>query len=484
MNAPVTSILDQFGRQITAYSDVFQGAQISRKRGYGPAADRDSKYNVPRWSRRQMLSICRALYANVGFVKGSVRDISRYAVGSGLKPQSQIANPRVRAMYEEYFNQWSNIPEVRNCWNYSEINRLRSIAIDVDGEIGQIYTETPTGYPKIQVIESHRIDDDGGDETLTDSVRLDAQGAPRAYSIRTGETEFKIIGAENFALTMDPDRCDQTRGITAFHHALNTIRDIHETLDAEKLGVKINSTLAMIIKVAQGEAATSQNWFGPQGTLTVGGEDLKLDRLLGGAIPRLMPGEDISSHKSDRPSPTFTGFLEYLLRDCANGLGVPWEFVWDASKLGGSTNRLAIHKAQRKFEERQATLIKLCSRDWRYVVAKGAKRGDLPYDDDWWRVRWQTPRKITVDEGRDAKENRNDIFAGLRTVAKDAGERGEDWEDERDQQDIEIDDLLVRASAMAKKHKLPVEKVIEMYQQRSANPAALTSALTSASAEG
>jgi capsid protein len=195
--------------------------------------------------------------------------------------------------------------------------------------------------------------------------------------------------------------------------------------------------------------------------------------LLAGAIPRLLPGEKVTSHKSDRPATTFSGFLDYLLRDVANGLGVPWEFVWDASKLGGSTNRLAIQKAQRKFEERQRLLIKLATRDWGYVVSKAAKRGDLPQNDDWWRVVWQTPRKITVDEGRDSKENRNDIFAGLRTVSEDYAERGFDYEVSRDQQEREIDDLLERAGRIAKKHGITIEKALDMLQQRSSNPPAI-----------
>lgn len=465
-------IVDRYNRPITAYADVYEGARPSRLRAAAPRADRDSKQILTSWTRRQMLSVCRGLFANVGFVKGAVRDIARYSVGSGLIPQSQAQRREIRSAYEAYFREWSKIPETTNQHNYTEVNRLRSEAIDVDGEIGQVYTETPTGFPKIQLVEAHRIESNSNDDTFQDGIQTDDQGAHRRYSIRVGDDEFRTIGADNFALLVDRDRCDQLHGVTAFHHALNTLRDIAEILTAEKTSVKINSVLAMVIKIAKEEANSESGFFGQQGTRTVDGKEVNLDLMMSGAIPRLLPGEDIASHSSDRPSSTFMGFLDHLLRDVANGLGVPWEFVWDASKLGGSTNRLAIQKAQRKFEERQALLIKLCNRDWGYVIAKGVKRGDIPQDDDWWRVVWRTPRKITVDEGRDAKENRQDIFSGLRTMSEDYSERGMDWEDEGEQQDVEIDRLLERAQAHVKRHGISLDMALQLCRQTSPNPVA------------
>lgn len=467
---------DQFNRPFTNIARVYQGANETRHRARLPRADMDSHQNLDPWTRRQLLSTSQFLYENVGFAKGAVRDIGRYSIGNTLIPQSQIADKAVRTAYENYWNNWANIPEVTNQWNYGDICRMRSYAVDVAGDIGQIYTQTPNGFPRLQIVEAHRIESDPNIEGFRDGVLCDALGAPAFYSVRVDDGDYRKIEARNFALLFDPDRVDQKRGKTAFHHALNTLRDILEILSAEKTGVKVNATLALIIKLAAAEAQGSSAMFGKQAVQSLPNEDLNLDRLIEGMIPRLRAGEEIMSHSSDRPSPTFTGFLDYLLRDVANGLGLPWEFVWDSSKLGGSGNRLAIHKAQRKFDERQALMKKIATRDWGYVVSKAAKKGDLPYHPDWWRVVWQTTRKITVDEGRDAKANRDDIFAGLRTMSEDYAERGMDWEEAGDQQDIEIDRLLERAAAHSKKHGITLEKSLELIQQRSPNPRALSAA--------
>lgn len=475
---------DQYNRPITNLASVYQGANETRHRARLPRADFDSHQNLDPWTRRQLLSTSQFLYENVGFAKGAVRDIGRYSIGDTLIPQSQIADKAVRLAYENYWNNWANIPEVTNQWNYGEICRMRSYAVDVAGDIGQIYTQTPTGFPRLQIVEAHRIESDPNVEGYRDGVLCDAMGAPAFYSVRVDDGDYRKIEARNFHLLLDPDRVDQKRGKTAFHHALNTLRDVLEILGAEKTGVKVNATLALIIKLATAEAQGSSAMFGKQAVQSVGDEDLNLDKLIEGMIPRLRAGEEIMSHSSDRPSPTFTGFLDYLLRDVANGLGVPWEFVWDSSKLGGSGNRLAIHKAQRKFNERQSLMKKVATRDWGYVVSKGANRGDLPYHPDWWRVVWQTTRKITVDEGRDADQNRKDIFAGLRTCSEDFSERGLDWEESRDQQEREIDDLMERAKRTADRWGISIEKALETWQLRGPNPMPVTSDSTSAKPQG
>ena len=46
---------------------------------------------------------------------------------------------------------------------------------------------------------------------------------------------------------------------------------------------------------------------------------------------------------------------------------------------------------------------------------------------NWRAVHWQTPRSITVDVGREAQARRDDVKAGLMTLADFFGEQGLDW---------------------------------------------------------
>lgn len=55
---------------------------------------------------------------------------------------------------------------------------------------------------------------------------------------------------------------------------------------------------------------------------------------MGSSLPLLLL-LPIVFHQSNRPSPTFTDFLEYLRRDSTLGV-IPFEFSADSSKIGGA----------------------------------------------------------------------------------------------------------------------------------------------------
>ena len=89
-----------------------------------------------------------------------------------------------------------------------------------------------------------------------------------------------------------------------------------------------------------------------------GGESsdpVSLQRIVGGKLVALKPDESLDSFQSNRPSPTFTGFLEHLRRDSALGV-IPFEFAADSSKIGGAGVRLIVAKADRRFSFRQMIL--------------------------------------------------------------------------------------------------------------------------------
>jgi capsid protein len=191
--------------------------------------------------------------------------------------------------------------------------------------------------------------------------------------------------------------------------------------------------------------------------------------MQGGALFKLEKGMDVKAITSDRPSPNVQTFLSYIDRDVATGLEVPIEFIWDSSSLGGSGNRFILKKAERKFADRQALIARVKRRIRNYVIAKGIKNFGLPYVDDWWKVRFQFPSRITVDVGREADANREDVYAGLRTEQSDYEERGEDFYEARNDIQEAADDLLLRATQLVQKYGkdgLTLEMAIQMMVKR------------------
>jgi capsid protein len=63
---------------------------------------------------------------------------------------------------------------------------------------------------------------------------------------------------------------------------------------------------------------------------------------------------------------------------------------------------------------------------WGYVIGCAIKDGFLRSTEYWTNVTWTTPRRVTVDAGRDAQQNRMDIESGLKSLTDNYLEEGLD----------------------------------------------------------
>jgi capsid protein len=99
--------------------------------------------------------------------------------------------------------------------------------------------------------------------------------------------------------------------------------------------------------------------------------------------------------------------------------------------LGGPAVRLVVAKAERRFNQRQAILInRFLLPTWGFVIGNAIKNGDLPDNPQWQKVSWHTPKKVTIDAGREAQQNREDIELGLKSASEDYAERGADFKEQ------------------------------------------------------
>ncbi len=463
----MSGLVDQHGRPVRSGS-YYKGTTRGRFRGPLTNQVVDSRQTLNRYTRHTLCGYARTLYENYGEVRGAVDDITRYSVGKGIRPQSQAGD--LAAEYEQFFHQWAKAADLGGQFSFWGLQKLASKRMDVDGDLGFNMVTGKNNWPFLQPIEGHRIESPGSDDNIHDGVAINpATGRPAAYFVRQNETH-KRIHAKNFILISDPNRVNQYRGVTALSHAIQDVWDTGEILDYEKVGVKAREAIGFALVTEGGMIDDGNDFIDEEHTAEKTG-DLPWQTLQAGYIPRLKPGESIEDLAGNRPSPTFQGFLELLMRKTAIGLGIPFEFVWDPTNAGGATQRAVLAKAQRKFTERADLLDeKFNTRVWAWVISKGIARGDVKHSEDFWKVKWQHPKKITVDVGREAKESREDIKLGLKTLADDAGERGIDWQELRKQSEIEALDLIRRAKAIAESEKIPVDLALSLLSQRSANP--------------
>ncbi len=411
-----------------AWASPYDAANWSPSRGRVPgSAPRDSKLDLSPGVRTELVRRSRYLHRNSGFVREMVSNMAVYSTGDGIRPQAQSPDPEWNRRAEEVFRRWSAQCEVTGRFSFEECQALVCRAMDVDGEFFVLKTRDRGGLAKIQLIETHRIGD-GTDETC-DGVGLASDGSPIFYRL-IEDAGPRDIPTASMLHVFEPESASAVRNAPTIQHSINHMLDEMELLALEKHAVKDNADVARILKTARGDIDEAGDFsIGTPGQPQAS-DAAQLQKIIGGKLVALKPDESLDSFQSNRPSPTFTGFLSHLRRDSALGV-LPYEFAADSSSIGGAGVRLIVAKADRRFSYRQLILInRLIEPIWAYVIGDAIARGELSSQPLWWRISCTTPRRVTVDAGREAQQNRADVEMGLKTLAQSFGELGQDFEEE------------------------------------------------------
>lgn len=458
---------------------------IQRRFPYNASAV-DSHIDVSGADRERLMKLSRWLYNNAPFLRGLVNEKARYSVGSGIRPQARSGDETWDLAAETFFEQWSRVADLQGRYTWREMQRIASIAIDRDGEVFFRATAQTTGYPALQLILAHRIGDarssiyepsnpaarEGG-QNVIDGVVVNPQLRPIFYRYLMGDgidpsARFEDIPAQQLIHVGEASQGDELRYVTPLAPSINHLRDVGDAVGFEKMAIKISSYIALAIKSSNPQGA---DFFG-EATHSVNSQDnseVTVESLgnAGGAIPRLGMGEDLISWTSNRPSQNFREFCDVLLREVCLNLGVPWEFAARPAEAGGAALRAVLVRAQRTFEQRQALLIdRLCSRVWAHVITIGMQRGLIPQNDNWFKVEWQRPAAASVDYGREAAANLNDVRSGLRTYSEDYSERGLEWKDQLRQRATEAKYL----ADLAAEFKLHPDQIATFNPNPASNP--------------
>jgi capsid protein len=435
-----------------AWGSPYEAANWSPRRGVVPGASPgDARRDLSSSVRSELVRRSRYLHKNSGFVRELVSSIAIYSTGDGIRPQAQSPDMGWNREAEDYFRRWSARCEVTGRFSFEECQGLICRGMDVDGEYFVLKTRDAVGLPAIQLIESHRVGDTDG-ETI-DGVGLDAAGAPIFYRLLEDEGR-RDVPAQSVLHVFEPESSSSVRNAPSIQHSINHLLDEMELLALEKHAVKDNADVARILKTARGEINESDDFsFGSSPAATEPSDPKTLQKIIGGKLVALKPDESLDSFQSNRPSPTFTGFLEHLRRDSALGV-IPFEFAADSSKIGGAGVRLVVAKADRRFSFRQLILIqRLIKPVWAYVIGDAIARKQLPSITDWHRIACVCPKRITVDAGREAQQNRADVEMGLKTISDHYEELGADFGEEIERRARDAKLIL----ETAKKHNVPVE---------------------------
>ncbi|MCP4444873.1 MAG: phage portal protein [Myxococcales bacterium] len=445
-----------FGGQAGAWSS-YEGASHSNRRRMVPGSSpTDNHHELNSSTRSQLVKASRYVSKNSGVAKEVITSNQLYAVGDGIrvKPQGGSATWKRRAV--QYWEDWSQNCTICGRFNFVEVQRMVSRLIDEDGECFVLKTNDGRD-PKIQIIESHRVGNWKADsDDYIDGIKFDRLGRPKLYCYMDNSGNIRDLKADSVLHVFDPERPSTARSAPTLSHCTNHLRDAMELLALEKHAVKQSADVVHILNT---ESASSDDAeFMPVQTLGDGTDPATLQRITGGKVVSTQGGEELSSFESKRPNSTFTGFLDYLDRDTTLGV-LPYEFVVDPSKPTGAGVRLVVAKADRRFQWRSRLIsTRLIEPLWFFVIGSAVEAGKLTGPSGWWRVKTGTPRRVTVDAGRERREDREDVMAGLKNLGDHFDEHGKDFVEEVEQRAAE----LAHIEEIAAKYGVDPGKVLSL----------------------
>jgi len=410
----MAAILDQFGR--TANYRAVRAVNHDSHRPYEPIERKDIGDLVPSFDRDTIRSHARRIYLNFGPIRKAIAERGMYSVGRAFVPlfkgiDKSFSDTATAWLTDSFYN----IGDSRGGMHDFRTNFYGySAAIDVDGEIFILLTETKTGYPQYQGIPSHRIATPSGMSEgpmrggeLRDGIIYWPSGAAKEYAFCNKDGKLsQWIDAANMIHLFDPEWQYQGRGLSALTHCISDCRDILQSSDWERLAMLQMSSISMVEYNDQGAPDQDDPFTQLIGVTGNPDRPMTVQSMDGGTVRyfRSNSGGKVDTIVNNRPGNPFLEFHERLLKSAYAGLPWPYAFYSGHGSGGGTAQRMEIASAQRTIEDRQDLLFYAAKRLVGYAVAKAQKRGDLPQSADWYKWEFSTPPKLTIDDGRITKE--------------------------------------------------------------------------------
>lgn len=288
----------------------------------------------------------RHLEQNLDIARGALATLVANTVGPHgilIEPQPRRAGGSIDTEFARQilalWRDWCKKPEVTWQHSWPAAQRLLARSWFRDGEVfaqlvaGSVPTLTHgTEVPlSLELLESDFVPFSHTDGTkIVQGVEYNGWRRPVAYwlykmhpgdqlSLRAS-TELKRVPADRILHAKIIDRIGQTRGVSVFASVLNTLDDIKDYQESERVAAKVAASMAAYIKKG------SPDQYDPDTSDETGSTDgqRQLKFRAGMIFDDLLPGEEIGLIDSKRPNPNMDAYVNGLLRRVAAGVSTTY----------------------------------------------------------------------------------------------------------------------------------------------------------------
>lgn len=419
----------------------YEGARRTPMRSNIPAVVQSARWDITHAARYEILRKSRYFEKNNGLCNRLADLFEQYTVGQGLRilPDSSDAAWNLAALAE--WESWGRFADLCSRQSWATLQGVIARTLFVDGEIFILLTAGTGGFPRVQLIEGHRVRTPPNmteGKGIVDGVEIDGNGRPIAYYIAKDDVaysnEFVRQPADFVVHVFEPGRASQYRGLPMLYPVLNQLHDLDDLEVLEMQAAKDQAKTTKVIKTKEGELPGDEDLI--RGT-TIGTDGTEradyYQDVFSGSAAVLRPGDEFQQFPGERPSAATSGYWDRLERNVCAGVGIPRELVIPQS-MQGTSIRSVLDISNAFFRSRSSVLADHFARVYAYVIESGMSARRIPQGPpDWYRTTHRAPRSINVDVGRNSAAAISEWKTGMRTMRDTYAETGDDWAQQLEQ---------------------------------------------------
>ncbi len=310
-----------------------------------------------------------------------------------------------------------------------EMGNARLIEWSAD-QLGEIYNFTLPRVCGLAYGKDGQLEETSGRDCVYLSGRYFRGADCVAYKIYERTNSWygspRIYPAHDVIYFRDPAAFRGVRGFTKFATAIQHMEKGEALWQIGMDAALRQAKTAMIVMNNRGapDELSYDTFTGADGQVTFA------ERIPAGPmVEYFYQGDDAKFVSPDSPGPELIAGVETSDERVALALGMNYAFLISATKVGGAPSRLEINKAAKELSRIQNSIHRpRLSRISHIAIMQGIRQGILPAVPNVTRGRWQLPISPTVDAGYSAKENIDNLRAGLETPQDLCAETNRDWE--------------------------------------------------------
>ena len=469
----VSELKNQIGRT-RAYAAAQMGRLTADWLATATSIDRDIRMGmVPVRSRARDLS------QNNEYARAYLRCVKKNVVGSEgfvLQVKAQDWDPTAKkfvpdragnGLIESAFRQWAR-PENASANRRHSFRKIQELVIETVARDGEHFVRIRRGTGinrfafALQLIEPDFVDhnynaDLKDGNIIRMGVEMNQEREPVAYYIATRDPNTELYGtlsasgrslarvpASDIIHVFDPERADQTRGISWMAPAMLGLHNLKGYVESAIVNARIGASKMGFLR---DPSATEEEYQGESSDAA------------GNSISEVAPGqiEDIGSREfvpfnPAYPDGQFDPFVKTILRGIGSGIGMAYSSIAnDQREATWSSGRIEMGEEREGWKTTQAWFIDTflnrvysewlamaLLQDWLNLPARKFEKFNVP--------KWTGRRWYYVDPVKEVNANLDAVEGRLKSRTRIAAEDGVDFE--------ELLDEIAEEEALIKEKKI------------------------------